>query len=373
MAASSDEVERLDEKRETLFEMMDMFRGVPVKDRKWRFRTYKRCFVAEEAVSWVAKRQTGKGDVSSEDRNRASMLLESLRSDGYVEHVVDKKKEFQDSYLFYQYTGKAKEALSQRRRSLNASVKIENLVDVLNAVTDPVSGVLIKDRKWRLKTYKQCFVASELVDWMMNNLRMRTRGEAIELANRFVANGSIRHVVQAQPVRDEYLFFRVTNKELVDDEQKLPVAPDAFETIKVLGVGGFGKVVLARKKDTGKMYAIKAMKKSSMVSDRELRNLQSELEILKNDHAFLVHLYWSFQTDADIYLVLDYLPGGDLFFHLQQYPQGFPPAVATFFVAETLLALEYLHACGVIYRDLKLESMFFFFFFPQKQAQERLR
>jgi serine/threonine protein kinase len=182
--------------------------------------------------------------------------------------------------------------------------------------------------------------------------------DAVEFANRLVGCGAIKHVVIPQPVKDAYLFFEFTadSSNFLSQEVK-PADISDFTTVRVLGIGGFGKVVLARKNDTKKFYAIKALKKSALVGEKELRNMESELEILKNDHAFLVHLYWCFQNDTHIYLIMDYLPGGDLFFHLQKYKNGFPKEVVKIFTAEIILALEYLHACGIVYRDLKLENI----------------
>jgi serine/threonine protein kinase len=152
-------------------------------------------------------------------------------------------------------------------------------------------------------------VASELVDWLVHNLRLRSRTDAVEFANRLVASGAIRHVAITQPVKDAYLFFEFSSTTALLTQETKPAALSDFTIIRVLGVGGFGKVVLARKNDSLRYYAIKALKKSALMGEKELRNMQSELEILKNNHAFLVHLYWSFQTPSHIYLIMDYLPG----------------------------------------------------------------
>ena len=115
---------------------------------------------------------------------------------------------------------------------------------------------------------------------------------------------------------------------------------------------------MVRKKDNGKIYALKAIEKSRVTSDKALEHILTEKKVLINDCPFLLHLHYSFQTATKLCLVTDFLGGGDLFFHLSKRRGfGFPPKISRFFTAELILALEHLHQCGVIYRDLKLENV----------------
>ena len=341
---------------EILTQLMEPFRGVSVKDRRWRLRTYKKCFVAHEAIDWLISSGLF---AAALPRKAAEQLLERFRRSGWIEHVVDKDKPFSDELLFFEFSAEGRRVVASLRRSLQEGLAASSLDDVVAALRHPARGIEVRDRQWRLKTYRSCFVASELVDWLVHTLRIRSRPEAVEFANRLVGCGAIRHVVIAQPVRDDYLFFQFCDDSarFSQGEGARPADISDFSTVRVLGVGGFGRVVLARKNDTKRFYAIKALKKSAMTGERDLRNMESELEILKNDHAFLVHLHWCFQSDSHIYLIMDFLPGGDLFFHLQKHKSGFPRDVVRVFVAEIILALEYLHACGIVYRDLKLENI----------------
>ena len=128
--------------------------------------------------------------------------------------------------------------------------------------------------------------------------------------------------------------------------------------MEVLGEGGYGKVVLVRKKDSGQIYAMKIISKLKIQSDKALEHLITERRVLINDSPFLLHLYYSFQSASSLYLVTDFLAGGDMFFHLSnRQGRGFGCNVVRFFCAELVLALEYLHQCGVVYRDLKLENV----------------
>jgi RAC serine/threonine-protein kinase len=130
-----------------------------------------------------------------------------------------------------------------------------------------------------------------------------------------------------------------------------------FDLMKVIGKGSFGKVLLVKKRDTKKTYAMKILNKKAIIERNELEHTKTEKKILqKLVHPFLVNLYYSFQTPEHVVFVMDYVNGGELFFHLQK-DRRFPEDRVKFYVAEIILGLEYLHANGVLYRDLKPENL----------------
>jgi len=129
-----------------------------------------------------------------------------------------------------------------------------------------------------------------------------------------------------------------------------------FELLKLLGEGAYGKVVLAKKKDLGNLYAMKITDKESIIEEGEMEALLSEKKVLQNDCPFLVHLHYSFQTQKHFYLVMDYIAGGNLASHLKR-EDHFDEKKAQFITAEVVIALDYLHSRGVIYRDLRPDNI----------------
>ncbi|XP_029684897.1 serine/threonine-protein kinase N2-like isoform X4 [Takifugu rubripes] len=134
---------------------------------------------------------------------------------------------------------------------------------------------------------------------------------------------------------------------------------DDYKYISVLGRGHFGKVLLAEFKKTGKLYAIKALKKKDIVTRDEVDSLMSEKRIFEminaSRHPFLVNLHGCFQTGDHVCFVMEYLPGGDLMIHIHN--SVFTEAQTRFYSACVVLGLEFLHLNKIIYRDLKLDNL----------------
>ncbi|CAL5001494.1 unnamed protein product [Urochloa decumbens] len=132
-----------------------------------------------------------------------------------------------------------------------------------------------------------------------------------------------------------------------------------FRLLKKLGCGDIGSVYLSELNGTKSYFAMKVMDKGSLASRKKLLRAQTEREILQSlDHPFLPTLYTHFETDKFSCLVMEFCPGGDLHTLRQRQPgKYFSEQAAKFYVAEVLLALEYLHMLGIIYRDLKPENV----------------
>ncbi|KAL8572053.1 hypothetical protein ACOMHN_026679 [Nucella lapillus] len=135
-----------------------------------------------------------------------------------------------------------------------------------------------------------------------------------------------------------------------------------FELLRVLGTGAYGKVFLTRKTtgpDKGKLYALKQLKKASIVHKaKTTEHTITERQVLEaiRDSPFLVTLHYAFQTESKLNLILDFVNGGEMFFHLNQRDR-FQEQEARVYIGEVVLALETLHQLGIIYRDIKLENI----------------
>ncbi|KAK6837635.1 hypothetical protein RU639_001233 [Aspergillus parasiticus] len=142
--------------------------------------------------------------------------------------------------------------------------------------------------------------------------------------------------------------------------EKKQVGPDDFQVLKLIGKGTFGQVYQVKKKDTRRIYAMKVLSKKVIIQKKEVAHTLGERNILVRTamaaSPFIVGLKFSFQTPTDLYLVTDYMSGGELFWHLQKEGR-FQEARAKFYIAELILALQHLHEHDIVYRDLKPENI----------------
>ena len=135
------------------------------------------------------------------------------------------------------------------------------------------------------------------------------------------------------------------------------ISAQDFQEIKLLGRGTFGKVLLVKKKSSDNIYAMKVLKKSIVLIKNQVLHTKQERKILeKINHPFIVHLHYAFQDEKKLYLVTEFMQGGELFYHLRK-DKLFKESRAKFYLCEIILALEHLHKNGCIYRDLKPENI----------------
>ncbi|KAH1466965.1 cAMP-dependent protein kinase catalytic subunit [Aspergillus fumigatus] len=123
------------------------------------------------------------------------------------------------------------------------------------------------------------------------------------------------------------------------------------------GTGSFGRVHLVQSKHNHRFYAIKVLKKAQVVKMKQVEHTNDERRMLNRvRHPFLITLWGTWQDARNLYMVMDFVEGGELFSLLRK-SQRFPNPVAKFYAAEVTLALEYLHSQQIIYRDLKPENL----------------
>ncbi|XP_022146191.1 phototropin-1 isoform X2 [Momordica charantia] len=163
-------------------------------------------------------------------------------------------------------------------------------------------------------------------------------------------------VVQPKPHRKDSPSWKAIQKILDSGE---PIGLKHFRPVKPLGSGDTGSVHLVELCGTDQYFAMKAMDKGVMLNRNKVHRACAEREILDMlDHPFLPALYASFQTKTHVCLITDYCPGGELFLLLDRQPtKVIKEDAVRFYAAEVVVALEYLHCQGIIYRDLKPENV----------------
>ncbi|XP_030537869.1 serine/threonine-protein kinase tricornered isoform X2 [Rhodamnia argentea] len=139
--------------------------------------------------------------------------------------------------------------------------------------------------------------------------------------------------------------------------QRRKVGMDDFEQLTVIGKGAFGEVRLCRAKITGEIFAMKKLKKSEMLSRGQVEHVRSERNLLVEvDSQCIVQLYYSFQDSEFLYLIMEYLPGGDIMTLLMR-EDILSEDVARFYIAESILAIHSIHQHNYVHRDIKPDNL----------------
>eukprot|EP00903_Cladosiphon_okamuranus_P013024 g12152.t1 len=140
-------------------------------------------------------------------------------------------------------------------------------------------------------------------------------------------------------------------------ETRKRVSTDDFNSLAIIGRGAFGEVRLVRKKDTGVVWALKSMTKDAMVVKNQVGHVQAERDILAaSDNPWVVGLEYTFQDDINLYMIMEFLPGGDLMSLLMK-EDIFPEAATRQYMAEMIVAVATVHRLGYIHRDLKPDNI----------------
>lgn len=130
-----------------------------------------------------------------------------------------------------------------------------------------------------------------------------------------------------------------------------------FQILRTLGTGSFGRVHLVRSNHNGRYYTLKILNKKTIVKYKQVEHTNDERKILSVlSHPFIVKMWGTFQDAKHLFIVMDFVEGGELFSLLKR-SKRFPSPVAKFYAAEIVLVLEYLHSNDIIYRDLKPENI----------------
>jgi serine/threonine protein kinase len=225
--------------------------------------------------------------------------------------------------------------------------KLKLQLDTLNLENDSRSNSFARSRS-QLRYHPQSSTGTNTSDGFSDDETSDITSYEVPLESDFVS----------ESLRDKPLYGAIEGGLVQDTIARKMTAAD-FEPLRCLGKGTFGTVLLVKQRTTGRLYAQKQFKKASLtVHKRLIEQTKTERSILEsvNRHPFVVKLFYAFQDLEKLYLILEYAQGGELFTHLAQ-ERMFTEEVASFYMAEMVLALEHLHRnLGVIYRDLKPEN-----------------
>lgn len=224
------------------------------------------------------------------------------------------------------------------RGKLNSSIEVDKKLDVTQQPQQmQVSQLTNQPQPQSLPQQQQPAAAAPVI----------TSATTTTTASAF-NSGTIR-----QPYTSVYNDQAIIHQRVNRPKLKL----DDFSISRTLGTGSFGRVHLIQSKVNARFYAMKVLKKTEVIRLKQVEHTNNEKHILESvAHPFLVNMWGTFQDSNNLYMVMDYVPGGELFSVLRR-SQRFPDHVAKFYAAEVILAIEYLHSKDMIYRDLKPENL----------------
>jgi len=173
-----------------------------------------------------------------------------------------------------------------------------------------------------------------------------------------VPNARTYYIIgESEAVINEWIEVLEKSRKGVKLEDPKHISVNDFAVIRVIGKGTYGKVQLVKHKKDGKTYAMKSMSKKQLEEFNQVEQILTERNVLlRTSHPFLVSAHFSFQSESKIYLVLDYVPGGELFGRLKEDGK-FSENRCRLYSAEIILGLGHLHSLGFVYRDLKPENI----------------
>jgi len=190
-----------------------------------------------------------------------------------------------------------------------------------------------------------------------NEIDLQDNNLANQPASTQVIESTAEAEIEPSAETKESTYEKESEESEESEEEEKNLQLSEFHIGVTLGTGSFGRVKIAIHKQSNNVYAIKMLKKSAVIKLQQVEHILSERQILSHlDHPFIVKLSGTFQDDAYLYMVLEYVVGGEFFTHLRKAGK-FVASTSIFYSAQIILVFEYLHASNYIYRDLKPENL----------------
>ena len=178
--------------------------------------------------------------------------------------------------------------------------------------------------------------------------RQRRRNELAEKLQDETLSGDVKETLKEEFKKEEASVLRKHRKKMSAKD---------FDSLAIVGRGAFGEVHLVRERDTGRLFALKIMSKAAMIMKNQASNVRAERDAMARAvDEWVVRLHYSFQDDSYLYLVMDFMPGGDLMSLLIK-EDVLPEEAVRFYAAEAVLAIESVHKLGYVHRDLKPDNL----------------
>ena len=278
-------------------------------------------------------------------------LIHSSKACDYLVIIINKIKNF---HKFWNNTIKTmKEQKKQIIKYLN-----EEKFDTLKFDLDTSNFIFLNDIGNEIKLDENIFKDDENIK--INNIINDNNNSDNNLDLNININKEKGEVKDYEvKINDEFI-QKTRNNAIksndIDEKNNTIINYNSFEILELIGGGSFGKVFKVKLKGTDKIFAMKVLNKGYLIKKKLLRYAITECNVLKQSNCpFIIKLHYSFQTPENLYMILDYCPIGDLSYQIQL--NLFEEDEAKFYIAELILAIEYLHQHDIIYRDLKPENI----------------
>ncbi|KAF6144003.1 hypothetical protein GIB67_017611 [Kingdonia uniflora] len=200
----------------------------------------------------------------------------------------------------------------------------------------------LQDRKERYNLFRVWFILDDLAFEVQWRRAVQKSAQDAQMSN-----------------EEEQVMLRILERQETEymRNQRLKVGIDDFELLTMIGKGAYGEVMLCRSKSTGEYFALKKLKKSDMLTNGQVEHVRSERNVLAEvNNRYVVKLFYSFQDSAFLYLIMEYLPGGDLM-NLLVKEHVFSEDVSRFYMAECILAIHSVHQHNYVHRDIKPDNI----------------